>query len=230
MCRYHILIVEDDFINARFITQAVNKFGCDVVGCVKSADEALAIVKEQNVDIVFMDINIHGSQDGIECAKAINAIQKTPIIYTTAYGDSQTIDEASDTNLFGYLIKPFDYSDVEAVLKLTIKQNYKEARAKADQEEFSHINQNYRYYPKTKTLKYYEESVELSNQESLIFYHLFMHCGQNVTNEYLETMVWSNTSVSSSTIRNALLRLRKKIPDIEIVTLTGIGYRLEGCG
>ncbi|MEA2027592.1 MAG: response regulator [Campylobacterota bacterium] len=226
---HKILIVEDDFINASFITQAVTKFGCKVVGRVKRGDEALEIVKNQEVDIVFMDINIEGSMDGIICARKINEIRKMPIIYTTAYGDSATIDEASDTNLFGYLIKPFDYADVEAVLKLTIKQNFRDVEKKETNEEFTRINQHYRYYPKTQTLKRNEETVELSSRESLLFYHLFIHCNQNLSNEYLESKVWDDSSISPSTIRNTLLRLRKKIPEIKIITVSGVGYRLEGC-
>jgi len=228
MDQYSVLIVEDDFVNAHFITQVIDKVGCKVVGCVKNADKAIEIVKNKRVDIVFMDINIEGKKDGICCAKAINDIQKTPIIYTSAYKDSNTIDEASNTNLFGYLIKPFSYYDVEAVLKLTIQQNFKKSALGTTQTEYRSI-QDYHYYPKTKTLKYNDQNVALSSRESLLFHHLFIHCQQNVTNEYLEEYVWHDKSVTNAAIRNTVLRLRHKIPNIKIVTVVGIGYRLEEC-
>ena len=58
-----------------------------------------------NYDLVY---NISGSIDGINSARLLNKEYFLPIIFTTAYGDSQTINEATDTNIFAYLIKPFE--------------------------------------------------------------------------------------------------------------------------
>lgn len=124
MNAYNILIVEDEFINAQFIEKSVLKLGYNIIDTVETGQEALEVIKEETIHIVFMDINLEGNMDGIQCAKCINKNKNIPIIYTTAFSDSQTIDQATDTNLFGYLIKPFDHHDIEAVLNLTIKQNY----------------------------------------------------------------------------------------------------------
>ena len=227
---YNILIVEDDFINAQFLQKAVVKLGHRVVGCIKSGQEAIDAVKNQEVHIAFMDINLEGAIDGIRCAKQINQKQNIPIIYTTAFGDSQTISEATDTNLYGYLIKPFDFADVEAALKLTIKQNYaQDTKPTPTSDDGEKLGNGYRYYPQTKTLIKNNRVIDLTNRESLLFEHFYQNCNQNLTNEYLAFYVWSDESVAASTIRNAILRLRKKIPDIEIVTLQGVGYRLQGC-
>lgn len=77
-----------------------------------------------------MDINLEGATDGIQCAILMNRIAPIPIIYTTALGDTQTILDTSDTNVYGYLIKPFDKQDIEAALTVAIsriKQSAKQA-------------------------------------------------------------------------------------------------------
>ena len=229
MKRYNILIVEDEFINAQFIEKAVLKLGHNVIDAVETGQEALEVTEKEKVHVVFMDINLEGKMDGIQCAKLINQKKETPIIYTTAFSDSKTIDEATDTNLFGYLIKPYDYHDIEAILNLTIKQNYvkKQVTLNANVQLFTLINENYKYYAKTQTLIKNEKAIELTKKESSIFYHLFKNINQTVTTEYLNQYVWNDKSIARSTIRDTILRLRKKIPDLSIRSVSGLGYSLE---
>ncbi|MFK5975790.1 MAG: response regulator [Sulfurovum sp.] len=227
--KYNILIVEDEFVNAQFLIKAITKLGHNITARVKTGEDAIKIIKEQTVHIVFMDINLEGAIDGIECAKQINEYKETPIIYTTAFGDSQTIDEATDTNLYGYLIKPFDYPDIEAVLNLTIKKNYlnKVSLGNKKLAHCGYLGENYKYDSDSQTLLRNDIPIELSKKESTIFYYLFMKINHNVTNEHLSYFVWNDTNIPPSTIRNTMLRLRKKVPDLEILTRSGIGYILK---
>ncbi|CAA6813036.1 MAG: DNA-binding response regulator, OmpR family, contains REC and winged-helix (WHTH) domain [uncultured Sulfurovum sp.] len=229
MNKYNILIVEDEFINAQFIEKAILKLGHNVIDSVETGQEALEVINEETIHVVFMDINLEGSMDGITCAKHINQRKSIPIIYTTAFSDSQTIDEATDTNLFGYLIKPYDYKDIEAVLNLTIKQNYlkKQVSLNENTQLFTQINDNYQYYVETKTLIKNGKPIELTKKESAIFYYLFINLNQTVTAEYLNQYVWNNKSVSPSALRDTILRLRKKIPDLAIRSISGLGYALN---
>jgi len=229
MQSYNILIVEDDFVNAQFMIKAINKLGHKVVGRVKRADDALQVVDQKEVHIIFMDINIEGSIDGIACAQMINEKHRIPIIYTTAFADSQTIAEATQTNLFGYLIKPFDYPDVEASLNLTIKQNYTQnSKISEKPKEYITLSKSYHYYPKSKTLFKQDESITLTAKERDIFHHLATNLNQNTTNEFLASYVWNNESIASSTIRNTIKRLRTKVPELSIETISGVGYMLKG--
>jgi len=229
MKKYNILIVEDEYINAQFIERAVLKLGHNVLDSVETGEEAIEVCKKENIHVVFMDINLENSIDGIMCAKKINKHKVTPIIYTTAFADTQTLDEATDTNLFGYLIKPFDFHDIEAALTITLKKNYinKKTTQNKTASFFTLLGTNYRYHAKTKTLLNNETPVALTKKESNLFYYLFNNLNQNVTTDYLCNYVWDNKSVATSTIRDTVLRLRKKIPELSIRTISGVGYTLE---
>ncbi|CAA6816259.1 MAG: Two-component system response regulator [uncultured Sulfurovum sp.] len=229
MHKYNILIVEDEFINAQFLKKAIVKLGHNVIDTLETGKEAVDIITKETIDIVFMDINLDGSMDGISCAKKINQHKKIPIIYTTAFSDSQTIAEATDTNLFGYLIKPFDYHDIEVALAIAIKQNYTQNRTikKKTNPLFTQLNNNYKYYKKTQTLMKDEHLIKLSKKESDIFYYLFLNLNQVVTNTYLNNQIWIDKQVATSTIRDTILRLRKKVPDLNIRTVSGLGYVLD---
>jgi len=229
MSQYNILIVEDEFINAQFIKKAVLKLGHNVIDTVETGQEALEVIKEEEIHVVFMDINLEGNMDGIQCAKLINQNKNIPIIYTTAFSDSQTIDEATNTNLFGYLIKPYDFHDIEAILKLTLKQNSikKQATNNTDTQPFIKLNERYKFYVKTKTLLKNDKPVKLTQKECATFYCLFQNLNQIVSTAYLTEYVWDNKPISSSTIRDTILRLRKKIPDLSIQNISGLGYTLK---
>lgn len=115
---YNILIVEDEWINANFITQILETLQQEVVAVASSAKEAWKYLEQYDVDFIFMDINIDGPEDGITLSHKINLTRTIPIIYMTAFGDSNTIEEASHTNIYGFLIKPFMEKDVEAIFSV----------------------------------------------------------------------------------------------------------------
>ena len=230
MNNYNILIVEDEFINAQFVEKAVEKLGYNVIDSVETAEEAIAICREELIHVVLMDINLEGSIDGIACAKVINKAKTIPIVYMTAFSDTQTINEASDTNFYGYLIKPFDYHDIEAVLAIAIKHNYLKKTLEKEKKNSSAsilLGEEYKYQPKTKTLTKEDNLIKLTKNESNIFYCLFSNINQHVSMDYLLQHVWEGKSVSLSTIRDTVFRLRKKVPDLDIKTQSGMGYILE---
>lgn len=225
---YNILIVEDEYINAKFLEQIASDEGHNVVDIVTSANEAIEIIKNNKIDLVFMDINLDGSIDGIRCATLLNQYYEIPIIYMSAYGDSRTIEEASETNIYGYLIKPFDTSDVIATLKVAIKiaSNLKvipDIQTKPICIEFTN---NYKYTFKTKTFTIDGICIELTKKETLLLDLFCLNINQNVSYNLLLEYVWKGHSVTNSTIRDTISRLRKKAPLLQFETIASIGYRL----
>jgi len=229
---YNILIVEDEFLNAEFIEQVVEQLGHNVVGNVDNAQEAIAIAKTQNIDLALMDINLEGEIDGIQCSILLNHKQDVPTIYITAFGDSATISEAADTNIYGYIIKPFNENDIEAVLAVAI------AKLKKQQSQSSHtpppqytidLGKGYSYRLDKKSLlkASNQELVKLSNRLSNLLYIFCLHLDQVVSQELLIEQVWEGKAVSDSTVRDTILRLRKELPVLKIESLSGVGYSLK---
>lgn len=225
---YSILIVEDEYINAKFIEQIVTLKGHHVIEIVSNADHAIAAIKREKIDLVFMDINIDGPIDGIRCSSLLNQFYQIPIIYMTAYGDTQTIDEACDTNMLGYIIKPFDTADVEAALAVALKMlltltNIPDIQTKSTCIEFEN---NYTYTFKTKTLTINNSHVELTKKEGSILHLFCLNINQNISYDLLLEYVWKDHAVTNSTIRDTISRLRRKAPLLQFENIASIGYRL----
>ena len=65
-----IIIVEDDALISMMIEESVKNMGNEVLGAFPDATVALNFVKENKPDLVFMDIELEGPMDGIQCAQA----------------------------------------------------------------------------------------------------------------------------------------------------------------
>ncbi len=104
----NVLIVEDESIVAWDLKERLESLGHNVVGTVRSGEEALKIVKKVKVDLVFMDIRLAGVLDGIETAVQIKNNFNVYIIYISANSDFTTRNEIKQTRPYQYLIKPFD--------------------------------------------------------------------------------------------------------------------------
>ena len=153
-----ILIVEDDFLNRRLTKKILQENSYQVLEA-KNADEALAILNKELVDLAILDINLgDGEMDGISLGNLIQNKQKVPFIYLTAYENTNIISEAVATSPYSYLTKPFKNSDLIASIELAIIKSSKEDKPKPSipLEDINFINSEGNYllfYTNEKTFK-----------------------------------------------------------------------------
>ncbi|MDY0233712.1 MAG: response regulator [Sulfurimonas sp.] len=229
---YTILIVEDEFIAMEYLSQILLSFRAKDIYKAKNADEALEIVRANSIDLAFMDINIEGSIDGIECASLLNRDYFVPIIFTSAYGDTNTLNEAKDENVFGYLIKPFQPNDVEASLLIAISiiNRIKKFSLSEKQNimQVVDLSKDYLYHIDSKTLTLYNNPIDLTKKELEFLDILCSNLNQNVSYNHLKESIWPQKEISDSTVRDVVSRLKKKIPHIYIENISNYGYILKG--
>lgn len=228
----NILIVEDEVISTQYLIDILESLGFVNIYTSTNMDDALKIVKKYKIDISFMDINIQGAIDGIACAKIINEQYFLPIIFTTAYGDSTTIMEASDTNTFGYLIKPFEINEVEATLQVTLKrvEHFMSRLDYIDKTEDGIIsfNMGQKYNLSNKTFYINNIALDLTKMELSLLYVFCTNLNQNISYDTLKERVWDNKDISYSTIRDTISRLKKKTSISNIENIINFGYILKG--
>ena len=122
MKKANILIVEDELIIAKSTAKKLNKLGYNVPKIVSSGEDAISYASENTLDLILMDIAIKGNIDGIETANKIKSVIDIPIIFLTAYASDRTIDRASQTGCYGYLIKPFREKELQATIKMSLNK------------------------------------------------------------------------------------------------------------
>ena len=123
MNKVKILIVEDELLIAENLSIKLKKLGYEVLNVVSSGNAALKFINTQQPDLILMDIAIKGNIDGIETAIKTKSIAEIPIIFLTAYADDETLERASQTGCYGYILKPFKDRELHATIKMAIKKH-----------------------------------------------------------------------------------------------------------
>jgi len=88
---------------------------------------ALEIVRKEKPDIVLLDMKIPG-MDGLEILKQIKKIDAdVKVIMMTAYGELDTIKEATECGALMHFTKPFDIDELRMAVR-SVLRGYKNSR------------------------------------------------------------------------------------------------------
>ena len=158
----HVMIVEDESIVAMDLAAGLEHDGYTVVEIADNYEDAVRIFSSAHVDILLMDIHIHGQKDGVDTATALMKIRQVPLIYLTAFTDAATVERVKHTNPAAFLTKPYNIDNVRIAIDLALHNFAEEKPAakvlqlppadrKAEREQFLQlkdhifIKQNYRF-------------------------------------------------------------------------------------
>ena len=117
-----ILIVEDEMIIGAKLSMHLTQLGYQVTAILPRGEEALSHVKENQPDIILLDIRLRGKMDGIETAMQIEQHFQTPVIYLTANADDATFKRARATKPAAFITKPYKQLDLQRAIELTISR------------------------------------------------------------------------------------------------------------
>jgi DNA-binding NtrC family response regulator len=112
-----ILIVEDEIIIASLLKKILEIEGFSIVDIVSSGEKAIKITREQEIDLILMDIHITGIIDGIETSRLISENGDAKIIFITGYPDMETREKAGKINPLGFFIKPLNIEELVIFIK-----------------------------------------------------------------------------------------------------------------
>ncbi|MGH8289439.1 MAG: two-component regulator propeller domain-containing protein [Steroidobacteraceae bacterium] len=115
----HVLLVEDDAVNAAVAQGYLDALGCSCVWA-KDGAEALARSATGRFDLILMDLNLPGF-DGYETAKLMRertgTRRPTPIVALTAHTPSQVVARCEAAGIDDILSKPCTLEDCEHLLR-----------------------------------------------------------------------------------------------------------------
>lgn len=129
---HRILIVEDELIAAESLSLDLKKLGYEVIGIVSTGEKAINKARESSPDLILMDIMLKGSMDGITAAHKIYRECKIPIVYLSAYADSETLQRAKQIPAYGYLVKPYKIADITTTITIALAKFAEDARRESN--------------------------------------------------------------------------------------------------
>lgn len=110
-----IAIAEDEALALKYFTRILQGLGHEVVAAVRSGRELIEQCRHTQPDLVITDIKM-ADMDGIDAAREVYKQRPLPIIIISAYDDPNLINRAEAEQIFAYLVKPIE----ESQLKTTI--------------------------------------------------------------------------------------------------------------
>lgn len=116
-----VLIVEDDISFSLELEMIIDEIGYPIIGNVDNSAEALDIIFSKEPDLILMDIDIKGNLSGTEIGEKIKHLN-IPIIFITSFDNKKKYDEARQSNMAAYLIKPTNKFTLESTIDLIIQK------------------------------------------------------------------------------------------------------------
>lgn len=216
-----ILLVEDTVDIGEAIVASLGRLGhavdWEIDGQV--ADDLLAI---QSYDLVVLDVLLPGL-DGIAVLRRLRGRKsKTPVLMLTACSEIDDRVGAFDIGADDYLVKPFDYRELEARVRALLRRNAGEATDRIDCGDLV-IDRG------TRAVFLRGEPVQLTRRELTLIEILSARPGRIFAkDELVDRLFGFEESPSQNAIEQYVGRVRRKLSgsSVQIRTLRGLGYQL----
>jgi len=114
-----ILIIEDEALVARELSNRLTNMGCEVVG-IAYGREGIELARKTQPDLLLTDIHLKDGEDGIEMAQIIQQERDVPVVFLTAYSDEATVSRAKALAPYGYIIKPVENRELEIAIEMAL--------------------------------------------------------------------------------------------------------------
>lgn len=213
-----VLLIEDDEIIAKGLKYSFEQNGYDII-CKTTKKDASWFLQTDTADFVILDINLPDG-NGFELYKENVKDLNLPTIFLTARDDENDIVKGLELGADDYLTKPFSTKELMArIKKIMLRENKNVCIDVAD------ISFN------TDKLEVYKgkQRLELTSLEIKILQLLFNNLNKVVTrNEIIDRIwEWTGNDVNDNTVTVYLKRIREKIGTDIIITIKGVGYRID---
>lgn len=130
-----LVIADDELITLAYLKEILKEIGHTVLASCNNGVKAVEAAFEHQPDLVLLDINMPGEYNGIEAASRILDKVGCPVIFITAYPLEEFQNEIWGSAPFGYIVKPFNRSQVQANIQIALYRKQMESRLKASIEK-----------------------------------------------------------------------------------------------
>lgn len=117
--RSRVLVAEDEALIRMDLVELLTDEGYEVVGQAADGEQALAMARDLEPDLVVMDVKMP-KMDGITAAEHIAEERIAPVVMLTAFSQRDLIERARQAGAMAYVVKPFDASDVVPAIEIAL--------------------------------------------------------------------------------------------------------------
>lgn len=116
---YRLVIADDELLVRKGLTQRIDWYalGFEICGQFEDGENVIEYVKNNPVDVIFSDVQML-SVSGLEVARWVAAnCPDTKIVLLSGYKEFDYVREALQANVYDYVLKPVNLSEVARVFE-----------------------------------------------------------------------------------------------------------------
>lgn len=215
-----ILVAEDEPRVAAFLEKGLRAAGFAVT-VVDDGEEAYDLADSDDFDLLLLDVGLPG-RDGFAVLRELRSRGRVlPIIMLTARDGVQDTVAGLEGGADDYVAKPFRFDELLARIRVRLRADHSPETTVLTVGDAS-------LDLRSRRLAVGERVVELTAREFALAETFFRHPGQVLSREQLLSGVWGYDYDPGSNVVEVYVRyLRQKLGEGRIVTVRGMGYRLE---
>lgn len=212
-----ILLVEDNEMVVKGLKYSLEQNNFRVISKTTIAD-TLEFLENKKIDLIILDISLPDG-NGLKLYEKQIKPKKIPTIFLTAKDDEETVVKGLELGAEDYITKPFSTRELIARINKILFKN-KNTVVKVKDIEFD-IDKMVVYKNK--------KEIILTSLELKILNMLFLNLNKVVKrNDIIDKIwEWTGNDVNDNTVTVYLKRIREKLGTDIIITIKGIGYRID---
>lgn len=215
----NVLLVEDNESIVAGLKYSLEQEKYNVVSCINVADTIKFLEENKQVDIAIIDISLPDG-NGFDLYQNYIKEKNIPSIFLTARDGEDDVVKGLELGVEDYMTKPFSTRELLARMKRNIMKHKNEAIITIEGISFD--------FDKMEVSKD-GKVIPLTRLELKILHLLFSNLGKVVRRDYIIEKIWEWTSndVNDNTVTVYMKRIREKLGVDIIITIKGIGYRID---
>lgn len=213
-----ILLVEDDLMIQEGVSEFLTENGYKVL-CAADGEAGLNLFQKNTIHLALLDIMLP-KIDGLQVLREIRKTSIIPIIMLTAMTDEPTQIKSFDSLADDYICKPFSLMLLKKRIEALLRRHYAEHRIW----EYGKATVDFTGFQAT----YDGEDAAVKPKEIKLLEILLKHPGQVLTREQILDKIWGDEEGPFERVIDTYIKnLRKKLHMECIITVKGIGYKIE---
>lgn len=221
------VLVVDDEEKIRHVIREYAEFEGYEVSEAKDGMEAISKCKEEDYDIIIMDIMMP-KLDGFSAIKEIRKTKNTPVLMLSARGEEYDKLFGFEIGIDDYVVKPFSPKEVMARINAILSRSNKKDEQNSD--EGKYIYQGLEVDMLARNVYVDGVKKELTPKEFELLQYLIVNKNIALSREKILNEVWGYDFFGEDrTVDTHVKMLRNSIGKYRdnIITVRGMGYKFE---
>lgn len=229
-----VMLIDDEEELHEAIESLLRAHGIAYVGA-RTGAEGLALLAEENPDLVLLDVMLPGMNGFDVCARIRESGNRTPIIFLSAKCD--IVDKSVGFGAGGddYVTKPFDSTELMLRIEANIRRHkdaleFAHSRNREGSARIGDLEVRFGEYE----VRVKGKPVPLTTKEFEILAFLAAHPGKVFTRGQIQEYVWGDSGADCKPTNNVTVFVRKIREKIEenpsepkyLLTVQRVGYKM----